>query len=74
MTREIEHKQTEDEASFQTYFGDGGDAEIAFLASEAKVILCDGPTLLLQRLLPKIGVYQIDLYCFSVRITSWQEK
>lgn len=61
MTRTIEHKQTEDEASFQTHFGDGGDAEMAFLTNEAKVILCDGPTLLLQRLLPKIGVYQIDL-------------
>ena len=61
MTRTLEHKQTEDEASFQTHFGDGGNLEMGFLSNSAKVILSDGTTLLLQRLLPKIGVYQIDL-------------
>ena len=61
MTRTISHKQTEDEAMFQTHFGDGGDDEMGFTSDKAKVILSDGMTLLLQRLLPKIGVYKIDL-------------
>merc|ERR1711935_600540 len=61
MWRAIEHKQTEDEALFQTNFGDGGDDEMGFTCAASKAILSDGMQLLIQRLLPKIGVYRIEL-------------
>lgn len=57
MKREVTH-HTDDEAWQNP--GDG-DFEMSFLCDESKVILSDGCAIMIQRLIPKIGVYQIDL-------------
>jgi hypothetical protein len=59
MKREVTHYRTDDE-EWQLNPGDA-DFEMSFLCDESKVILSDGCAIIIQRLLPKIGVYQIDL-------------
>jgi len=59
MSHEVKHNKDDDD-SWQKELVDS-ITQMSFLCDTPKALMSDGTALLLQRLLPKIGVYQIDL-------------